>query len=176
MMKLNSKEKILAVAVGLTLLIFMLKAFIFGPIYEKISVYDQEIEQSKMAIRKYMAFEHNRAEILKAQKQIEGYSSLKGSDEDKIAMVMSKTESIARQARLQVSDMSPAGSSKMKGGAMAYRIQLRGEGQMKNILDFMSGVESANTLLQIEKVTLAIKDETSDVLKMEVTVLGISFS
>ena len=176
MMKLNNKEKILAAGVGLVLLIFMLKAFVFGPIYEKISAYDQEIEQAKMAIRKYMAFEHNRAEILKVQKQIEGYSSLKGSDEDKISMVMSKVESIARKAELEVSDMSPAGSSKMRGGAMAYRIQLRGEGQMKNILDFMSGIETANTLLQIEKIALSIKDESSDTLKMEVTALGISFS
>ncbi len=176
MIKLNSKEKILAMAVGLAVIIFMLKALVFGPIYEKISGYDQEIEQSKMAIRKFMAFEHNRPEILKAQKKIEGYSSLKGSDDDKSAMVMSKVEALARSAKLQISDMSPAGSAKIKGGATIYRIQLRAEAQLKNILDFMSGVENANTLLQVEKITLALKDESSNVLKMEVTVLGVSFS
>jgi hypothetical protein len=47
---------------------------------------------------------------------------------------------------------------------------------MKNVLDFMSGVETANTLLQIEKITLAIKDETSDVVKIDAIVLGVSFS
>ena len=176
MIKLNNKEKALAAAVGLVLFIFMLKAFVFGPIYEKVSGYDQEIEQSKMAVRKFMAFEHNRPEILKAQKKIEGYSSLKGTDEDKSAMVMSKVEAIARSAKLQISDMSPAGSAKIKGGAAIYRIQLRGEAQIKNILDFMSGIEGANTLLQVEKIALSIKDESSDALKMEVTVLGVSFS
>ena len=176
MIKLNNKEKNLAGAVGLALIIFMLKAFVFGPIYDKITLYNQEIEQSRMAIRRYMAYEHNRIEILKAQKRIEGYSNLKGSDEDKVAMVMSKVETIARRAKLQISDMSPAGSSKAKGGAMIYRIQLRAEGQLRSILDFMSGVESADTLLQIEKVTLTNKDETSDILKVETTVMGVSFT
>jgi len=162
--------------VGLVLVIFLLKAFVFGPIFEKIADYDQEIEQSKLAIRKYLAFEHNRTEILKAQKRIEGYSSLRGSEEDKIAMVMSKVEGVARKAKLQISDMSPAGSAKVKGGAMVYRVQLRGESQMKNILDFMGGVENADTLLQIEKIALSAKDETSDTVKIDATVLGVSFS
>jgi len=176
MIKLNNKEKILSAAVGLILVIFLLITFVFGPIYEKIGVYDQEIEQAKMIIRKYMAYEHNRAEILTVQKRIEGYSSLKGSDEDKAAIVMSKVEAEARKAKLQISDMSPAGSAKIKGGATVYRMQIRGEAQMKNILDFMSGIENASTLLQIEKIALSNKDETSGVLKLDAIVLGVSFS
>ena len=176
MMKLNSKEKTLAALVGLIVTVFLLKAVVFGPIFEKIGIYNQEIEQSKMAIRKYMALEYNRAEILKAQKQIEGYSSLKGTDEDKSAIVMSKVEAEARKAKLQVSDMSPTGSSKTKGGATIYNIQLRGEGKLDNILDFLSGVENASTLLEVQKLTLVNKDETSDVLKLDVIVLGVSFS
>jgi len=175
-MKLNNKEKTLATLVGLVLAIFLLKAFVFGPIFEKITTYNQEIEQSKMAIRKFMALEHNRSEILKAQKQIEGYSSLKGSDEDKTAMVMSKVEAEARKAKLQVSDMSPGGSSKTKGGAVIYSIQLRAEGKLDDILNFLSGIEKASTLLQVAKLTLSNKDEISDVLKLEVIVLGVSFS
>ncbi len=176
MMKLSNKEKALAVLVGLVVIIFLLKSFVFGPIFEKIGVYDQEIEQSKMAIRKYMAFEYNRAEILKVQKQIEGYSSLKGTDEDKSAIVMSKVEAEARKAKLQVSDMSPAGSTKTKGGATIYNIQLRAEGKLDNVLSFLSGVENASTLLEVEKLMLTNKDETSDVLKLDVIVLGVSFS
>jgi len=176
MIKLNNQEKALAGAVALALIIFMLQALVFGPIYDKIAIYNQEIEQSKVAIRRYMAYEHNRIEILKVQKRIEGYSSLKGSDEDKMAMVMSKVETIARKAKLQISDMSPAGSSKAKGGATIYRIQLRAEGQLQNILDFMLGIENADTLLQIEKIVLTNKDETSDILKVETTVMGVSFT
>jgi hypothetical protein len=176
MRKLNSKEKILAISVGLVLVLLALKNFILGPIYEKTSAYTAEIEEAKMAIRKYVALEHNRVEILKAQKQIEGYFSLKGSDEEKSAMVMSKIESEARKSKLQILDMNPSGSSKVKGGVTLYHISLRAEGQLKNVLDFISGIEGADILLQIEKIALSAKDETGSILKIEVTVLGVSFS
>jgi hypothetical protein len=177
MRKLTGNEKILVISVSLLLVLFVLKNLVLGPIYEKTGVYVNQIEQSKMIMRKYLALEHNRTEILKAQKQIEGYSSLRGSDEDKSAMVMSRIETEARKSKLQILDMSSAGSSKVKGGVVTlYRITLRAEGQLVNILDFISGLEGATILLQVEKIALTAKDETGSVLKIDATILGVSFS
>lgn len=177
MRALNGKEKTLAICVALLLGMFVVKKFVLGPVYEKIGAYTQEIDRSKMTIRKYLVLEQNRQEILKAQKQIEGYSSLRGSDEEKSAMIMSKVEAEARRSKLQILDMNSMGASKVKGGVVTlYRVSLRAEGQLKNILDFISGVEAANILLQVEKITLAAKDDSGNVLKMDVTILGASFS
>lgn len=176
MRKLSSKEKILAVSIGVLLILLVIKIFVLGPIYEKTSIYAQEIEQAKLIMRKYTALEHNRAEILKAQKQIEGYSSLKGSDEDKSAMVMSKIEAEARRSRLQILDMNSAGVSKIKGGVTLYRINLSAESQLKSFLDFISGIEGAGILLQVEKLTLSVKDESAGLLKIEMVILGVAFS
>ena len=74
MRKLTSKEKILLIAIALLLGLFAIKNFVLGPIYEKTALLADEIEQSKMAIRKYLVLEHNRTEILKAQKQIDDYT------------------------------------------------------------------------------------------------------
>lgn len=176
MRKLKSKEKILIASIGVLALLLLLKIFVLGPIYDKTGIYSGEIEQAKLAIRKYTALEHNRTEILKAQKQIEGYSSLRGTDEDKSAMVMSKIEAEARRSKLQILDMNSAGLTKVKGGVTLYRINLSAEGQLKNFLDFISGVEGANILLQIEKITLAVKDENAGLLKIEVVILGAAFA
>lgn len=175
MRKLNNKEKILIIVIGILVVLFVIKSLVLGPIYSKIASYTEEVEQSKMEIRKYLALEHSRPEILKAQKQIEGYLSLKGSDEDKSAMVMSKIEAEARKSKLQILDMNLAGASKAKGGVGLYRINLRSEGQLANILDFISGIEQANILLHVEKIALSIKDETGSLLKMDATILGVSF-
>lgn len=176
MRKLNSKEKILAFSVGGLLILFALKVFILGPINDKINIYSQEIEAAKVAVRKYMALEHNRAEILKAQKQIEGYSSLKGADEDKFAMVMSKTEAAARKSKLQILDMNSAGSTKVKGGVTLYRVNLSAEGQLKSFLDFVSEIEGASILLQVEKIILSVKDENAGLLKIDLVILGVAFA
>lgn len=177
MRKLNNKEKGLLIVIGLLSLLFMIKSFILGPIYEKTGIYSEEIEKAKMDIRRYLALEDNRTEILKAQRQIGGYSSLRGSDEEKSAMVMSKIEAEARKSKLQILDMNSAGTSKVKGGVVTlYRISLRAEGQLNNILDFISGIEGADILLQVEKIALSSKDETGTILKMDATILGVSFS
>ncbi|PIS34042.1 MAG: hypothetical protein COT38_02180 [Candidatus Omnitrophica bacterium CG08_land_8_20_14_0_20_41_16] len=176
MRKLNSKEKTLVISIGVLLILFVLKIFVLGPIYDKTSTYAQEIEQAKLTMRKYMALEHNRTEILKAQKQIEGYSSLKGTDEDKSAMVMSKIEAEARRSKLQISDMNSAGVTKVKGGVTLYRINLSSEGQLKNFLDFISGIEGANILLQVEKINLSVKDENIGLLKIDLVILGVAFT
>lgn len=176
MRKLTGKEKLLAISLAGLLAVFVLQAFVFGPIYEKTAAYSREIAQLKMAMRRYLALEHNRIEILKVQKQMEGYSSLKGSDEEKISIVMSKVEAEARKAKLQILDMNPAGSTTMKGGVGVYRVQLRAEGRLKNVLDFVSGIENADILAQVDKITLTAKDEEGAVLKMEATISGISFN
>jgi len=175
MKKLNNKEKILLIIIGLLLSLFIIKNFVLGPIYEKISIYGDEVEQSKMAIRKYLVLENNREQILKAQKQIEGYASLKGSDEEKSAMIMSKIEAEARKSKIQIIDMNFSGLAKAKGGVNLYRINLRSEGQFGNILDFISGIEETNILLRVEKISLATKDETGNALKIDATILGVSF-
>ena len=176
MIKLKSQEKILATATGVLLLLLSLKIFVLDSINERTSIYSLEIEQAKVAIRKYTALENNRTEILKAQKQIEGYSSLKGTSEDKSAMVMSRIEAEARKYKLQILDMNSAGVTKVKGGVTLYRINLSAEGQLKNFLDFISGMEGANILLQVEKIGLVTKDESIGLLKIDMVILGVAFA
>lgn len=177
MRKLTTKEKILSTCIGLLLGLFAIKSFVLGPIYERTAVFSDQIEKSKIAIRKYMALEHNRTEILKAQKQIEGYSSLRGSDEERSAMVMSRVEAEARRSKLQILDMNFVSSSNVKSGVVTlYRVSLRAEGQLKNILDFISGIEGSNILLQVEKIALSAKDDTGTVLKIDATISGVAFS
>jgi hypothetical protein len=175
MIKLNNNEKLLVIITSGLLIVFMLKSFVLSPIYDKTRGYLDDIEQSKKVIRKYMALETKREGILKAQKQIESYSTLKGLDEDKVAMIMSKIESEARNTKLQILDLNSVGSSKVKGGVTLYRVALRAEGTLRNILNFISGIEGANILLDVEKLTLNQKDENSSVLRADITVLGVSF-
>jgi hypothetical protein len=91
-------------------------------------------------------------------------------------MIMSKIEAEARRSKLQILDMNSAGVTKIKGGVTLYRINLSAEGQLKNFLDFISGIEGANILLQVEKIGLAVKDENIGLLKIEVVILGVAFA
>jgi predicted transposase YdaD len=144
-------------------------------LHERVSFYNVEIEKSKSLIRKYTLLEHNRGEILKAQKQIEGYLTLKGSNDQKSSIIMSKIESEARKSKLQILDLNSIGSSKIKGSIWVHRINLRAEGQIKDILDFISAIEEADILLQVEKLNLSGKDDSGSILKIEAVIFGVSF-
>ncbi|MFA5356802.1 MAG: hypothetical protein WC301_05310 [Candidatus Omnitrophota bacterium] len=175
MRKLNRNEKILATLIGIGLVAFVLKSFVLGPIYEKASRYNEEIGRANRLIRWYSALEHNRAEIIKARKQIEGYFALKGSDDAKSSAIMSKIESEARKAKVQIQDMNYTGTEKLKDKISLHRIGLRAEGQLKNMLDFFLGIEGSTILMQVEKVALSGKDEAASMLRLEAVIAGVSF-
>jgi hypothetical protein len=175
MRKLNRNEKILVFFIIFLLGVFIFRSFVISPLHERVSFYNVEIEKSKSLIRKYTLLEHNRGEILKAQKQIEGYLTLKGSNDQKSSIIMSKIESEARKSKLQILDLNSIGSSKIKGSIWVHRINLRAEGQIKDILDFISAIEEADILLQVEKLNLSGKDDSGSILKIEAVIFGVSF-
>ncbi|MFA5369731.1 MAG: hypothetical protein WC300_03325 [Candidatus Omnitrophota bacterium] len=172
----NRSERILLFSVGFLAIVFFLKTFVLSPFYDRLMYYNTQIEQYEVIIRKYMALEHNRIEILNAREKVKGFFALKGSDEDKSAAVMSRMESEARRAKLQVQNMNYTGSSKIKDSIILHRVNLRAEGQLANILDFISSIERSDVLLQVEKIILTGKDDTSGLLKADINIAGISFN
>lgn len=175
-MKLDKREKILVVVSAVLLLLLLFNLFIFKPLRERFNSVTHEIERAQLAIHKYSQLRQHQEEIIKGQKQIERYLSLKGSDEEKMAQVMSKIEAEARKSGLSILDMNPAaGGPKAKSAPIVYRIQLRAEAEgMQKIIDFIYELENADILLKIDKFNLSVKDESAKVLKIEASILGIA--
>jgi hypothetical protein len=171
----NRNEKILLFFIGFLTVVFLLKTLILSPLYGRLVNYNAQIEQYEAIIRKYMSLEHNRIEILEAREKVKGFFTLKGSDEDKAAAVMTELESEARRVKLQVQNMNYTCSSKIKGPIALHRVNLRAEGRLADMLDFISSIEKSDILIQVEKMILTVKDDTSGVLKADMNIIGISF-
>ncbi|OQB14137.1 MAG: General secretion pathway, M protein [Candidatus Omnitrophica bacterium ADurb.Bin205] len=176
MKKLNPREKMFLGIVAGVFVIFALNQLIFKPIGEGMRQAESEIDMFKMSIKKYMALDLNRAQILKAQKQIQGYLGLKGQPEDKVAQLMSAIEIEARKSGMQILDMSSAGEVKTKTKVLIYRIQMRCEGDINKIMNFIRGIETSGILMKVEKVAISAKDESGKVLKFDASILGVSFT
>lgn len=193
MKQFNRREKILGLAIFLLSFIFVFKALIFDPLYEKLTVAEQEIKQAQAAIRKYTEIDNRRDLILKDYKKIGPYLNLMGSEEEKIAALLRRVEAEARGADLTVVDMRPEGVSnitaqaggeakkeaafiKRAQGAVVYRIQLNAEGDIAKIFDFIYRLENADILFKIAKISVSIKDENAKLLKLETSILGIAIS
>lgn len=179
MRKLNKREKILATAVGGLLLLFMFKLLIFDPLRQRLISVRDEIGQAQLSIRKYSEIVERKDDILKAQRQVERYLSLKGNDEENMGAVLTKIESEARKSKLSILDMNPqtqGASARSASFPRVYSVQLRAEADMEGIFDFIYNLENADILFKLDKLDLSIKDEGGKIIKMEARILGISLS
>jgi hypothetical protein len=175
MIILGKREKILAVAVGGLLLLFSFKTVIFGPLSEKLSLVRQDIERSELAIRKYMELLRHREEILKGQKQIERYLNFSGPDEEKMTAALTRIEKQARQVGLSIQDLNPQPApAASKGYPGLYRVQLRAEGSLAKIFEFIYNLENADILFKITKLGLSAKDDEAKTIKLDAIILAVS--
>ena len=174
--KLGKREKILAIAVATLLLAFVFKLLIFNPLLEKINSAELKIERAQLGIRKYLELVQQKEDILKAEKQIERYLNLKGTDEERMGAILSKIESEARKAGLSILDMNPQPMAKTKSIPIIYRVQLRAEADINKLFDFIFNLENSDILFKIDKLNLSSKDESSRILKIEASILAISLT
>lgn len=176
MKKLDKREKILAIAVLALLLLFVSKLLVVDPLREKLDTARNEISQAELTIRKYLQVQKHKDEIIAGQKQIERYLNFKGTNEDKAAAILTKVEQLSRAAGLSILDMNPVSVPKDGGSNAIFRISLRAEGEMAKLIDFIYNLENADILFKIEKLNLAIKDENSQVLKIDSNILALSLT
>jgi hypothetical protein len=172
--KLGKREKILAITVAALLLAFVFKLLIFNPLLEKTSSAKLQIERAQLGIRKYLELVQQKEDILKAEKQIERYLNLKGTDEEKMGAILSKIESEARKAGLSILDMNPQPMAKTKSIPLIYRVQLRAEADISKLFDFIYSLENSDILFKIERLNLSVKDESLGVIKIELSILAVS--
>jgi hypothetical protein len=177
MRQLNKKEKMLAAGVVILLFIFMFNSLIITPFQERLSKAGQDIKQAQLLIRKNLELEQKKDSLLKENKRIERYLTLKGSDDEKMTVILSRIEAEARKAGLIIIDMKPeAAAQKTKSLPIVYRIQLNAEAELSKAFNFVYNLENAEILFKFDKLNLSVKDETTGVMKIEATILGIAIA
>ncbi|GEM_PF-1261830 len=177
MKQLNKKEKILAIGVVISLFLYMFNGLIISPFQERLSKADQDIKQAQLLIRKNLELDQKKDSLLMENKRIERYLTLKGSDDEKMTVILSRIESEARKAGLIIIDMKPdTTAQKPKSMPVVYRIQLNAEAELNKVFNFVYNLENADILFKLEKLNLSVKDETVGIMKIEANILGIAIS
>lgn len=174
MKQLNKREKKLALIITALLFLFLFRMLIFQPLRDRLTSTQKNIQYASLLIRKHLDLSRQRDLVIKQYKQIEPYLKLKGSNEEIMAAILTKIEAEARNAGLIISDMKTEAGPKAKSNPKVYRIQLRAEGEINQIIDFIYRMENADILLRLDKVGLAAKDDSGKALKMDATVVGVA--
>jgi Tfp pilus assembly protein PilO len=172
-MKLSKRVKFLVFVTAIGGILFLSDIFLFSPLSKESKALNREIIKTEVALRKALELQSRKEQTLQEYKNIEEYLKLKGSDEEIVASFLREIETKARKAGVSIIDLKPQSRRQTGGDYREYLIDLRLEGKMEEIVDFIYGVESSKFLLKAKSVSLNLKDEATSLLKGEIKISGI---
>lgn len=174
--KLSKSEKPLFVIAVFCIFVFLVDLLVLGPILSHISKLDAEIITKAASIRRDLRILSFQDAILKEYVQYMKYLDTgEKSQEEIIAALLRKIETIAAQKSVSVSNIQP-GDVAESIVYKEYKTSLQGEGTLTNVLSFMYALEESDYLFQISKYTLMPKSKGADVMKFTMDISRVLVS
>lgn len=163
--KLSPPGKILFFAALMMFTLALMDRIFVGPILTQMKNMDAEIGTKKEAIKRDWR-------ILSYQRRIyEEYSKyntyLDSSDkaqEEIIAALLKKIETLAQQQAISIKDIRP-GDVEEKPMFQIYKTSIQCEGKLTDVLEFMNLLEQSDYLFEITRYDIAPKSKGADVVK-----------
>jgi len=175
MKELTKNERTLVSVIVILLFVFMFNSLIIVPLRENLNKTNEDIERLWVSFRKYTGLEKEKSSITSAYRQIERYLGFKGTDDEKMTLILSRIEAEARKAGLTIIDMKPdASKAKVKSATSVFRVRLNAEAEMPKIFNFIYNLENADIFLKVDRINVSVKNEETGIMKMETIILGIS--
>jgi hypothetical protein len=175
MIKLNKREKHILYVVIILFSLLFLERLVFRPLADKLAYLDKEIEIEKMKLIKAKAVAGQKVEILKEYSDLGNYMKIKGSDEEATSELLKEIEKLARESSVSISDIKPRSAQK-RGISKEYSIEVRTETKMPQLVDFLYSLDNSTSMLRVQKLSLILSEETSDILRVTLLISGISLN
>jgi len=171
-MKFTKREKIIFYFCISLVLIMILQQIVFSPLTNKLAGLNQEIQAREISMMKGLRIDGRRDQIIKEYKSYDGYLKIKGSDEEAISEFLREIEKLGRESAVSLLDIKPQSTNK-RTIFKEYMIEARAEATMKGVIDFLYRLNNSSLLLKVEKIVLNLKEENSDILKINMLISGI---
>lgn len=171
MIKLKRNEKILLYATIAVISVFIAQKFLFSGMRTKAKSSLQQILIAEARLKEGIEIQKRKAAILADFKELKGYLKVENmSDLDIATGFLREVESMAQAAKVSIINLTPNNQPLEDGGYRRYTADLRVEGAAEEIFDFLKKIQASKTLIKIDKMSLAAKDEQANMLKLDTTI------
>ena len=171
--KLNSREKFLAALTVGASLIVGLYFLAYDPLIKKLGDLNQGIQEKELMLRRGVALESKKDKLNDEYKNVQGFLTTDGSDEELVASFLKEIGAKARENSVSLIDLKPQAKAIKLKEYKKYLIDLSIEGNMEQIIRFIHGLETSGYVLRAERCVLRPKAEDSVILKAEMMISGI---
>ena len=175
MLKLKKREKQIFYIVVVLLSLFLVERLVFRPLADRLGQQDKEIELTKMKLTKAKLMAGQKGDILKEYSELEKYMKIKGSDEEVTSELLKEIEALARDSSISISEIKPISNQK-RGVSKEHTIEVRTEASMPQLINFLYRLNNSTSMLRVQKFSLMLRDENSDILRVTLLIAGISFN
>ncbi|UCC94425.1 MAG: type 4a pilus biogenesis protein PilO [Candidatus Omnitrophota bacterium] len=167
--RLSKREKIVFYGAIISVFFALLFRLIIFPFLSKRESQNEEIKNKKIVIQKDLRLLALKDIIVKESQKYKELFSQKFSPEEQMTSTLKEIENLANEAGIYIVYIRP-GETKTEKFFQYYLVNLSCEGEMSQIVGFFHSIEVSNTLLTIERYTIAPKSEGSRIAQCRMTI------
>jgi len=170
-LQLKGKQKILVFAViGMLAAIFIAR-FIFSNLGNRLKQLSQQVKLGEAKLKKGIEIQRIKDTIINDYKKYQPYLKIEQMEQRQIIEeLLRETERIAKDSGVSIISLSLQESSKQLKEYKKYKADLRMEGSVEQILNFLYKVGDSKLLIKLDRLSFSPKDEQASLLKAETTV------
>lgn len=160
----SKREKI---TLGLTTVIlagFLVYNFVFNPLIERLNNLNQQIILKEAKLKKHLKILSEEPSIESAFKNYADYIKQTTSEEQEMASLLSKIETVASQVNIHISDMKPR-KPKSSDFYKILSVEIEAEGELEALMQFIYTLQNTPHLLKAEKLRLEKQSKRTTGLK-----------
>lgn len=169
--RLSKKERTLLYAAGVIIFFVSLDRLVYYPIVSRLHELDQEILLKENQLKKNLRNLAARETVLKTYSAYAAYALTAGSDEEKIAGLLSEIEGLARKSGLSLVNVRPKPVTKTDFGKQ-YPVEVEVETEMAPLIKFIYGLHSSKHLLRVKTLRLMPKEGGTSTAKSYLLING----
>ena len=170
MLKIKKREKIIFSVVAGIIVIFMLEKIVFSNFRKKMRELNKKIKVQETAIRNGLSINKSKDRIIQEYKDYAKFLITDAQDQDIVARFLKEMEKITQDSGLSVVNLAPEEKLIETPEYKEYRANLRLEGNMEQLLNFLKKVQDSTLLIKLVKLNLISKDEMASLLRIDVAV------
>lgn len=170
MFKIKKKEKIILVCALGVIFILLLEKTVFSGFRKKMKELSKKISIQELAFRKGLNIQKSKDRIAQEYKEYSKFLIKDTNDRDIIAGFLKEIEKITQESGLSVVNLAPEEKIVLAKEYKEYKANLRMEGSMEKLLNFLNKVQNSSLLIKLSKLNFISKDEQASVLRIDVTV------
>lgn len=170
---LTPKEKRILYIACAIVFVSLFDRLILGPISHESRNLDNKIEEQTNLIKKNLLFLQYKDKIT-SEEEIHSifYTKDDMTHEELVAIFLREVEGLAKNSNVMLSDINPV-TMEEKKGYVEYGLTIECSGAMKDMLNFMYGIESAKKPIRIASFEILPKKRDAYEVRSEVTVVKI---